>query len=710
MRTLLTAALTAVLLLAVAGPAEAQTGHDLFQQALVKERADGDLRGAIAIYVRIAREFTANRTLAAKALVQLGQCYEKLGSTEAERAYRRVVREFADQDDLVVRAQSRLAALQRAARAAEPVSITTRQVWSGLNAGAHDPTPDGRYLIWNDFQGTMNLAAREITTGQSRFLTYDARYQPTWAIAYDGRVSPDGNWVAHGYSEEDEGGSLRVVGMDGENLRELLREKGCWIHVHGWTSDSEQILGRWDCWSESNPKGTHEVILVSVVDETVRAIHELPNRRYGWPLSLSPDNQYLLYGGPIEKKEGNHDIWIKSLDGGAEVALIEHPADDRLLGWVPGTDHVLFLSDRDGTWDLWAALLRDGAIAEPPYKIQRDMGEVTAVGFSEDGSFFYSVFTRWFNTSIAPFDVITGSADLESAVPLLGSNRNPVWSPDGEYLVFVTESEFTEGKLGRLNIRHLATGEQRELAIHLGVRWVEDWSPDGRSILVFARDETENDPGYSGAHYAVDVVNEEATTLLDYPMVGEWPQGSWVKWSRDGEAIIYSFRGEASSGGRLVRRELESGEERELYRDSLLVAKPLEESPDGRYLVFPVQDSIGTIDGGGLAVLDIESGTAWQVVHWDSGGNAEISVQWTPGGDYLLITQPLGGADDRRTEVLRVAVSGAEPEHLWTVGEGKYGSWIELNPDGTQIALTTYTQENEIWVMENLREVLEPRQ
>ncbi len=109
----------------------AQTGHDLFQQALVKERADGDLRCAIAIYERIAREFTADRTLVVKALVQLGRYDERLGSTEAERTWRTWCREFADQDDLVIRARPRLAALRQAARASEAVNHPTHKVWSG---------------------------------------------------------------------------------------------------------------------------------------------------------------------------------------------------------------------------------------------------------------------------------------------------------------------------------------------------------------------------------------------------------------------------------------------------------------------------------------------------------------------------------------------------------------------------------------------------
>jgi hypothetical protein len=45
MRTISTITLFVSLALLDAVPVLAQTGHDLFQQALVKERADGDLRG-----------------------------------------------------------------------------------------------------------------------------------------------------------------------------------------------------------------------------------------------------------------------------------------------------------------------------------------------------------------------------------------------------------------------------------------------------------------------------------------------------------------------------------------------------------------------------------------------------------------------------------------------------------------------------------------
>ena len=112
MRTTLLAAVAATMLLSTPQPARAQSGQELFQQALVKERADGELKQAIALYEQIVREFSADRRLTASALVRMGECYEKLGSGEAERAYLRVVREYADQTELVARARERLQALR----------------------------------------------------------------------------------------------------------------------------------------------------------------------------------------------------------------------------------------------------------------------------------------------------------------------------------------------------------------------------------------------------------------------------------------------------------------------------------------------------------------------------------------------------------------------------------------------------------------------
>jgi tetratricopeptide (TPR) repeat protein len=55
-----------------------QSAQDLFQKALTKERAEGNLEEAITLYQRVAEE-SADEALAANAQLRIGICYEKLG-------------------------------------------------------------------------------------------------------------------------------------------------------------------------------------------------------------------------------------------------------------------------------------------------------------------------------------------------------------------------------------------------------------------------------------------------------------------------------------------------------------------------------------------------------------------------------------------------------------------------------------------------------
>src|SRR4030042_762215 len=142
----------------------AQSGHGLFQQALVKERAEGNLQEAIDLYDRIVRGFPGHHALAAKALVQMGQCYEKLGKAGAEKAYERVIREYADQAEPLQVARTRLAALTRPS----PSGMTVRKVWADpMTDTDGEISPDGRPLSFVDWE-TGDLAVRDLTTGRNR--------------------------------------------------------------------------------------------------------------------------------------------------------------------------------------------------------------------------------------------------------------------------------------------------------------------------------------------------------------------------------------------------------------------------------------------------------------------------------------------------------------------------------------------------------------
>ena len=78
--------------------------------AIHREVIGGDLPGAIAAYQSIAADVAAPRAVAARALLQLGQCQEKLGQRrEAHATYTRLLREFASENEIANQARIRLA-------------------------------------------------------------------------------------------------------------------------------------------------------------------------------------------------------------------------------------------------------------------------------------------------------------------------------------------------------------------------------------------------------------------------------------------------------------------------------------------------------------------------------------------------------------------------------------------------------------------------
>src|SRR5689334_2123704 len=84
----------AVLCAALILPAQkADSAESLLQAATKKELVDGNLLAAMEGYKKALTAAKGNRAVAAKALLRLGECYEKQGNAEAQRSYERLVRE-----------------------------------------------------------------------------------------------------------------------------------------------------------------------------------------------------------------------------------------------------------------------------------------------------------------------------------------------------------------------------------------------------------------------------------------------------------------------------------------------------------------------------------------------------------------------------------------------------------------------------------------
>ena len=78
----------------------------LLQAAMKKETVDGDLNGAIKQYGAIVAKYKSDRAVTAMALVHMAECYQKMGNSESQKIYERVLREFADQKEAVAVART----------------------------------------------------------------------------------------------------------------------------------------------------------------------------------------------------------------------------------------------------------------------------------------------------------------------------------------------------------------------------------------------------------------------------------------------------------------------------------------------------------------------------------------------------------------------------------------------------------------------------
>lgn len=158
-RTLqLAASVTVCTLLATpARPNAQQAKADVaLRAAMDTETVKGDLKAAIEQYKKVAT--TSDRAIAARALLRLAECYQKLGDAEAQRVYERLVREFANQKEAVATARPRMGGARTTG-----TGMVARQLWTTTNYSQVSIGSDGRRAAVAD-GNSSEIQIRDLTT------------------------------------------------------------------------------------------------------------------------------------------------------------------------------------------------------------------------------------------------------------------------------------------------------------------------------------------------------------------------------------------------------------------------------------------------------------------------------------------------------------------------------------------------------------------
>ncbi len=571
--------------------------------------------------------------------------------------------------------------------------MVTRQVWGGPYVDIEGSvSSDGRHISFVDWE-TGDLAIRDLETGTNRRLTNKGSWLDSSESAGSPKMSPDGQQVAYGWSNKDGSCDLRLIGIDGSNPRVVYNNRDLdWIMPAGWSPDGKHILATF-----FGKDGTNQIVLFSVADGSVRLLKTLD-----WRITrpaLSPDGRYIAYDFRPQEDSPQRDISLLSTDGKLESALIQHPANDLCPVWTPDGKRILFASDRTGSMGAWVIQVADGKPQGPAELVKQDLGKrILPMGLTREGRLFYGLETGMTDVYIASLDFKTGrllSAPIKVTQRFVGSNSRPDWSPDGRHLAYISHRGFLWQGSFVVCIRSLETGEERELSPKLSYIFTPRWSPDGRSILLLARDARNRNGLY--------LMNVESGTVTPVVQNREGAKVGWTgpTWSPDGKAIFYLRQEPANGKTSLVARELETGQEKEvLVASGGISVHGSAVSPDGQWVVFRAFDQ--ATGAGVLKVVPSGGGLPREILRVEKGeGVAGFTVlSWTRDGLQVLCAKGGTSRQDRKYELWRVPVEGGKTERVDL--EMKELRDMRVHPDGQRIAFSAgQPAYAEVWVMEN---------
>lgn len=692
-KTIVCTAIVLFLALVLSGPGQ-QSAEKLYKSGLYAEEVSGDLQKAIGIYQDILERFPENREIAAKSLLHIGICYEKLGTREAEKAFQRVINDFPEQSEAVKLARERLSAITRAVSSPKPPVFSTRQVWSGQGVDTMGAvSPDGRYLCFVDWE-TGDLAVRNLTSGTNRRLTNKGTWEQSSEFAMYAKWSRDGRRIAYQWYGKDDILELRVYDTADSSIRTIVRDKSNqdWAQAFDWSPDGSRVLVAF--WEAATPTqlGRGRLGLVSVSDGSARMLRghfeTLSVYNFGWGFCLSPDGRYVVYNAPRSYEEsGSDDIFLISLVDGKEERLVEHPAYDKVVGWTPKGDGLLFTSDRTGSEDLYLLPLNNGKPQAGPQMIKSGIGTIDPLGITQDGALYYGVGGGRADIYIANIEGGEGTVPFRKlALPYQGQNMMPDFAPDGDRVAYIS---IPPGRGQILGIASLQTGQTRQLRLELPMfmspRWIP---PDGRFLSVVGRDKD----GIS-VLCMVDVQTGKLSPV--FSLDKGWSFQDRPVWSPEGKRVYYACGPSAEKSRSIYVFDLETG------RSNRLTGSPddvqaIAVSPNGKWLAV-----INNQGRRSLRIVQVSGGEPREIHGFEHPDIALITMAWTGDSQGIYIAKTKD-SEKNISDIYEVSLNGKDLKKI-ELGVGRI-RFLSVRPGKREIALDSYDKDmrtNEVWVMEN---------
>jgi Tol biopolymer transport system component len=263
------------------------------------------------------------------------------------------------------------------------------------------------------------------------------------------------------------------------------------------------------------------------------------------------------------------------------------------------------------------------------------------------------------------------------------------WSPDGKWLAFTSNLKRAEPDQPTdltVVLRSTETGKEQAFSVPVrsaGGAGAFTWYPDSKKLLL-----SEYPSAGTRPFRWLDFTTGEVKMVFEAPLQGDRILSAVI--SPDGRFVYYSSNeGDRPSAAdhvtRLVRRDLESGEEREVFR-MMTYGQGLYDltaSPDGQHVAFVV---VKRGSGSTAWVASTSVGEPREIwPEWKGKWNylsAGGALAWTPDGKGLLVSMPEAPGN----QLYYLPLDGGQPHRIGIAMRSIL--WANLKSDGRTIAFS----------------------
>jgi Tol biopolymer transport system component len=477
--------------------------------------------------------------------------------------------------------------------------------------------------------------------------------------AYGSNISADGRWLAFIRANSDDLDDLEIADLATNQIKHLIAGDSA------GHADSAVVSpgGREIAFAWTKDDEIHKQLRVMAIDSGAKprvVLESNPEIGYPAPLGWSADGKSLL---EVHRKgDSTWQLeWVPV--AGGEVKVLKS------LQWrVTQDDSVDPKLSPDGRYIAYAAL----AVNPKSY--------VDKTGSTDQHIYVLAA---------------DGSSETE-VVKTSGTNRSPVWTPDGKHLLFISDRSgspalwsvaIEDGKAsgvpslvtsdlgnGRVASKAVTRSgsyqyvlEQEGLeqifisAIDPAGRKIDRgtrgslagtspaWSPDGKS-LAFKRRHHVNDYSVDQSSYDLVVHSLETGDERTFPTALGFTGGGQPQWFNDGKAILTGLEGSRPRNPGFYRVDLASGE----WKEVSVAMTALSPDDKTRY---------GFFSDGTVRAYDLATGTQRQIF-----------------STHPTLLRGLRLSPDRRTLAIQYGDLPGPRSHLGTVGveDGKFRELLAL--------------------------------